>query len=296
MAVGAGALFGLAFLIPELLSTVSPVEVTYGRYAVYGLLSGALLARARPRLDREVWRTALLFALTGNVGYYLLLVIGIQGAGAPLAALIIGALPVTVALAGARGGDGPPVRRLLAPLALIAAGLGLVNLVALTRADAVGAGRPAETLVGVLAALGGLALWTWYALANAAFLRRRTDVTPATWSSAVGLATLAVVAVTGPPLLLASGGELSATEDLAAFLAGSLVLGVLVSWAASALWNRAALRLPVSLAGQLFVVETLAGLAYSYAARAALPDLATVVGAALLVAGVLLGLTRARAG
>jgi hypothetical protein len=63
------------------------VIVTLGRYLVYGLLSAILftLGGSGPRrMLRQHWRTALAFALAGNAAYYLLLVIGIRAAGAPL--------------------------------------------------------------------------------------------------------------------------------------------------------------------------------------------------------------------
>src|SRR5580658_9713620 len=84
---GAGLVWGLAFLVPVLLPGWSAVAVTAGRYLAYGILSLALLAyegRAARRLAREHWRAALAFAVSGNVGYYLLLVISIQKIGAPV--------------------------------------------------------------------------------------------------------------------------------------------------------------------------------------------------------------------
>src|ERR671913_537672 len=95
---GGGLLWGLAFLVPMLLETVSAVDLALGRYLVYGLLSAALL---RSRLDGGAWRSALLLAVTGHVGYYVLLVVAIEHAGAPLAAIVVGAIPVSVAVAGA---------------------------------------------------------------------------------------------------------------------------------------------------------------------------------------------------
>lgn len=291
-AVGSQLLYGLAYLVPELLAAVSAVEVTFGRFLVHGLLSIALLAtlgaQARAALDASAWRTALTFAAAGNVGYYLCVVIGVQLAGAPLTAVIIGALPVTIVVASALRGE-VALAPLRLPLALVAAGLALVNLVGITQPGEREAG---EVALGALAATGGLALWTWYARANAAFLRARPDVGAPAWSVAVGLATLGIVALATGPLLALTGGELTASRDVAAYLAGALVLGVLVSWLAGLLWNQAAVRIPVALAGQLIVLETLAGLTYAYLARTELPALPSVIGIALLVAGVLLGVRR----
>ena len=93
---GAGLLWGLAFVLPSLVPQWSAVSVTTGRYLAYGvasLLVLALIARRQPGMLgmlRRHWRPAVTFAATGNVVYYLLLVVGIQGTGAPVASAIVG--------------------------------------------------------------------------------------------------------------------------------------------------------------------------------------------------------------
>src|SRR5229473_354737 len=123
---GAGLVWGLAFLVPVLLPRCSAVAVTAGRYLAYGMLSLGLLAcegRAAWRLARRHWRAALAFAVTGNVGYYLLLVIGIQKIGAPVTDTIIGSIPVVVAVASNSRTPELPWRRLVLPVALSLVGL-----------------------------------------------------------------------------------------------------------------------------------------------------------------------------
>src|SRR4051794_9323897 len=132
--ISGSLIWGSAFAVPVLLGGWNPVVVTLGRYLVYGLLSAVLLilgGRDLRRVLREHWRAALVFAVAGNAGYYLLLVIGIKAAGAPLADMVIGAIPVVVAVAGnvlAPAGDAVPWRRLALPLVLITAGLALVSM------------------------------------------------------------------------------------------------------------------------------------------------------------------------
>ncbi len=292
-AVGAGLIWGLAFVIPEVLDDVSAVALTAGRYVVYGLLSAALLLRVRrglPSLRGADRRAALALAFAGNVGYYALLVIAIQRAGAPLAAAVIGTVPVSLAIAGGVADGTLDLRRLAPSLALILAGLLTVNAAVLgDPASGEDAGRVAT---GLLAAAGAVALWTWYGIANARFLAARPDIGAGTWSSVVGVATLLLAIPTLPAALLLGGGGSGAIGDPVSFVAAVVVLGVLVSWLATLLWNRAATRLPVGLAGQLIVVETLAGTAYSYIARGALPAAVTVAGFALLFAGVLTAIRR----
>jgi len=49
------------------------------------------------------------------------------------------------------------------------------------------------------------------------------------------------------------------SPELSAFFIGSAILGLLCSWVGAWLWNRASLHLPVSLAGQLTIFETIFG-------------------------------------
>lgn len=285
-------LYGLAFLVPELLPDVAAVELTLGRYLVYGALSLVLLARlgraGRTALDRDAWRAAALLALFGNAGYYLLVVIAVQQAGAPVTALIVGALPVTLAVAGSWGNR----RRLMTlgvPLLLTVAGLALVNGAALGGAPD---GTTGNALLGVSTATTALACWTVFGVVNARFLARRPDIGGSTWASVLGVATLIWMLPGLTWLLLTGDGTLSAATQPGAFLIGALILGVGTSWVATALWNRAAVRLPIALAGQLVVVETVAGTAYSYAHRLTVPELPVLAGAALLIGGALLAVRR----
>ena len=86
---------------------------------------------------RADWREALRLALVGNIVYYLFLASAIQRAGSPLPTMIIGTLPVVIAVTSnlrdhARDGRLPWAR--LAPsLVLIGAGIALVNRAELDR-------------------------------------------------------------------------------------------------------------------------------------------------------------------
>ncbi|AYC18657.1 hypothetical protein DZA65_01766 [Dickeya dianthicola] len=48
--MGAGALWGLVFLAPELVRAFSPLQIAIGRYSAYGLISLMLLAPRWPSL------------------------------------------------------------------------------------------------------------------------------------------------------------------------------------------------------------------------------------------------------
>ncbi|MCT1904470.1 hypothetical protein [Oceanobacillus sojae] len=72
----AGAAWGLAFLIPNMLSAFSSLEITLGRYLMYGLYSLLLFIVFRKHtghIPLRIWSRALLYAFTGNVGYFFFL-------------------------------------------------------------------------------------------------------------------------------------------------------------------------------------------------------------------------------
>jgi drug/metabolite transporter (DMT)-like permease len=297
--ISGSLIWGSAFAVPVLLGGWNPVIVTLGRYLVYGLLSVVLLilgGRDLRRVLRQHWRPALAFAVAGNVGYYLLLVIGIKAAGAPLADMVIGAIPVVVAVAGnalTRAGDAVPWRRLALPLIVITAGLILVSVLEIAGVHAYLAVSPAEKAAGLLAAAGAVVLWVWYALANARFLARPGAPSPAGWSTAVGVATGAVALAALPAAALA--GQLVTPSGVhtgpAGLLAGAVFLGVVVSWVGTLQWNLASSRLSPALAGLLVNLETVSGFGYVYAVRQQWPPPGQLAGLILVMAGVTLTLT-----
>ena len=248
---------------------------------------------------REHWRTALAFALAGNAAYYLLLVIGIRAAGAPLTDMVIGAIPVVLAVTGnvlAPAGATVPWRRLTLPLTLVTAGLALVSALEIAGVHAYVATSPAEKALGLLAACAAVAIWTWYALANARFLARERAVSPAGWSTAVGVATGAV-AVAGLPAAALTGQlatPSAAHAGPAKLVAGVVFLGIVVTWVGTWLWNMASSRLSPAVAGLLVNLETVSGFGYVYAARLHWPAAGQLAGLALVLAGVTLTLALTR--
>ena len=100
----AGALWGMVFLVPRLLTDFSPLLLSAGRYAMYGLVSlAAALPAARSllaRLTREDLVALVRLAVVGNVAYYMLLSGAVHLIGIAPSSLIVGVLPVTVTLAG----------------------------------------------------------------------------------------------------------------------------------------------------------------------------------------------------
>jgi drug/metabolite transporter (DMT)-like permease len=193
-------------------------------------------------------------------------------------------------------GSRAPWRRLALPLVVITAGLALVSVLEISGVHAYLAASAAEKAAGLLAAAGAVVLWTWYALANARFLARHDTVSPAGWSTAVGVATGAVALGGLPAAALA--GQLTVPSGAhpgpAALVAGIVFLGVVVSWVATMLWNLASSRLSPALAGLLVNLETVSGFGYVYAVRQQWPPAGQLAGLALVMAGVTLTILTAR--
>ncbi len=305
-ALTAGLMWGLVFVGPLLLPEYPAALQSFGRYLAFGLIALPLAWFDRAglaQLRRADWREALRLSVVGNVVYYLCLASAIQRAGGALPTVIIGTLPVVIALTAnlrqshdKTSGEGRlPWRRLLPPLGLIAVGIALVNQVELTALREQPDADLSRYGSGVLFALVALVCWTWYPLRNADWLREHPDRSPRAWATAQGLTTL-------PLALLGYGGfwlwQTFTAGDFpmplgprpAFFVGLMLTIGLLASWVGTLCWNEASQRLPTAVLGQLIVFETLAALLYAFIWRQVWPAPATLAGIALLVAGVLVAL------
>jgi len=289
LAISACLVWGLGFAAPLWVPEFSPAQLSAGRFIAFGAFSALLCLRWRPPpLAHALWRQAALGSVVGNLLYYLCLASAIRLIGVPLPTLIVGMLPVTLALAANLHGAEQRWARLLPSLALIGAGLLAVNLDALHQLPDNGLW---DYLAGSLLALGALACWTWFGLMNARLLRAGT-LNASVWSAMLGVAVLPCALLLG---LWAFANTPSQPVDAwLRLIAVSAITGVVGGWLASWLWNQASVRLPVTLVGQLIVVETLAGIGYGQLYTASWPAWPLLLGAALMVAGVVWALSAAK--
>ena len=296
-ALAAGLMWGLVFVAPLLLADYPAALLVVGRYLAFGLIAVPLALldhRALRSLTRTDWWDATKLSAIGNFSYYLCLAAAIQRAGGPLPTVIIGTLPVVIAITSNllnHQRDGRlPWLKLLPALCLIAAGIACVNQAELA---ALGTARDLRRYAeGAGLAVIAVACWTWYPIRNADWLRLHQDRSPRVWATAQGLVTLpmallalAVLALT-PDLTLPAGFALPFGPRPAAFIALMAAIGLFASWLGTLCWNEASQRLPTALAGQLIVFETLSALAYAFALSGKLPPLLTVLGIVLLIGGV----------
>jgi len=285
--MGAGALWGLVFLAPELVRGFGPLQVTIGRYLCYGLIAAALVAprwrslfAAVPR--RQWWNLAWL-ALAGNTVYYLLLSSAVQSGGIAMTSLVIGLLPVTITVVGSLERGAVPLRRLLPSLLLCAAGVACIGWEALAGS---GGGLAGRQSFGLLCAVAALVSWTAFAVGNARCLAKVPHVSGHDWNLLLGLVTGAQ-ALLLLPLALAGGlGD----HDAGAWMrlgAVSLGVAVLASIAGNALWNKMSRLLPLTLVGQMILFETLFALLYGWLWERRLPTPLETAALAFVVLGVL---------
>lgn len=293
-ALGAGLVWGLVFVVPIMLPDYPPTLLAFGRYLAFGVIALALALR-RPAPLRALsvrdWLSAFELALIGNLLYYVCLAAAIQLAGAALPTMIIGTLPVLIAVVANLHQTELSWARLAPALAVIAAGLLLVH------GQEAAAVPPGALHRGVALALTALLCWTWYPVRNARWLKMRPGLSAADWATAQGLATLPLALigfVAIGPFGLPEAFPWPLGPRPAIYLGLMLVVGLFASWLGTLLWNRASALLPTALTGQLIVFETLSALAYSFLWQARAPSLAVLAGAALLIAGVLLGVRACR--
>lgn len=288
----AGAFWGGVFLAPKLLADFTPLQMTAGRYLAYGLASTVLLVptwrTVAAKMDGRDWRDLFLLSLLGNLIYYVGLSVAVQTSGVALASLIIGLLPVTVTLVGARSGEGVALRRLALPLGLILAGGVCINVSVFTQSQGAGIGKQ---VVGVLGALLALAVWTVYAVWNARRLAATPKFNSHEWSLLTGVATgLLSLLLVGPAFLLGGKAHAPAAHTPEAwgwFWAVSFAVAIGASVIGNGLWNAASRYLPLSLSGQLIVFETLFALLYGFLHDGRWPRGLEAAAIVLMLAGVL---------
>lgn len=284
--IGAGALWGLVFLAPELAGMFRPLELTIGRYIAYGLI--ALIAVA-PRLRRLVDHIggqgliALVWlSLAGNTVYYFLLSAAVQMGGIAMTSLIIGFLPVAVTIIGSRDHDAVPLIRLVPSLLLCAGGGLCIGWQAVGQAMA---SHSFNQLIGMACATGALISWTVYAVGNARWLVRLHTIGAQDWNLLIGVMTGAQ-ALCLVPVALMMGVAHHSGADWSRFLIVSGGVALLASIAGNALWNRASRLLPLTLVGQMILFETLFALLYGFLWEARWPTMAELGAFGLLVASI----------
>jgi len=284
--LGAGAFWGMVFVVPRMTVGLSAVDVTAGRFVSFGLIAALMMLVKR---RTHAWPTprqalaALGLSVLGATGYYLLLALSVLACGVEVPTLIIGTIPIWVMLLG------KPAHlkwsALWPGLILTGAGLALMMQVSLQQVGTMPvAGQ--DFWGGVLLALGAMLSWTAFALLNAAWLKRHPQVSAVAWTNWLGVAT----GLGAGLLWLVAGSDvaqLTRLERPGLIITVCVVTGLGAGWAAGILWNTASRHLSPSLAGQLIVCETLFSLFYVFVWDGQWPLPGQWLAAGLFTAGVM---------
>lgn len=271
--VGAGALWGLVFLAPELGHSFSPLQLTIGRYLAYGIISFILILpywrKLTQKLESSGWLALSWLALTGNTLYYILLACAVQFGGIAMTSLVIGFLPVAVTIIGSKDKGAIPLSRLMPSLMLCAIGAVCIGWQTIANPSGKTTG---SQIFGLCSALGALASWTSYAVSNSRWLSRLETVSIHEWNLLLGIVTglQALLLLPIGIFLSLQQQEQIAWERLAGI---SLSIALLCSFAGNALWNKMSRLLPLTMVGQMILFETLFALIYGFLWEERLPTL-----------------------
>jgi len=262
--IGAGALWGMVFVVPRMTPGLSSVDLTAGRFVSFGVMATLVMLLGRGSHRWPTWPqagTALGMSLLGAIGYYLLLAESISAAGSEVPTLIVGTIPIWVMLLGKP--LGLKWSALLPGLLLTCVGMLLMMQASLANAVVLPQ-QGADFWWGVFLAVAAMVSWTAFALLNAMWLKHHPQVSAAEWTNWMGMAT-GVGALLLWCVLGTDAKTLLAQKNIGLEAMACIATGVGSGWGGSMLWNLASRRLSVSLAGQLIVSETLFGLAYAFA-------------------------------
>ncbi|SFB64214.1 Permease of the drug/metabolite transporter (DMT) superfamily [Rhizobium sp. NFR07] len=279
------ALWGLTFIAPRAVEPFTAWDLTVARYGIFGLASGLLMLHRRFRptgIPRNQIAIGLSLGGLGYVGYFVCAAYAVKWAGGALPPLIIGTMPVIMALIANRREQVAEWRHLVLPLAMIGAGLLIVNLATVAWASETDRD---DALLGTIMAVAALSIWVAYGLTNGAVMRSTNAPDALRWTGLQGLgAAIGSVAL----LPLTSLGEASA--DLGNFTAWTLIMGLAGSWLATWFWVVSSRNLPLTLAAQLIVAETVFGLLYGFLYEELWPNPSEWIGCTLQIIGVCLGI------
>jgi drug/metabolite transporter (DMT)-like permease len=291
-AIGACFVWGLIFVVPYFMNDFTTLEVVIGRYLFYGSLSTLLFLKAKFHklfcYARFVWIKAILFSLVSTIGYYIFLVLGLRYSSPAISALILGISPITIAFYGNWKEKETSFKSLLIPSLLI-----LVGLITINAPEFILTPSPTKYSLGLLFTFIALLAWTWYVVVNSKFLKNHPNILSSDWATLIGAGSLFWTFL----FILALAPFFETPHSLQKylsfnFLIGSAVSGILSSWVGAFLWNRASFYLPVSLAGQLTLFETIFGVIFYYTLIQTLPSFIECVGITILLSSIIYGIRK----
>jgi drug/metabolite transporter (DMT)-like permease len=248
------------------------------RYAMAAMILFAVAGAKRLRLVRLTPRETLLLLALATTGLVLFNVCVIQAtrhASPTLVGTTVGTVPVVLALVGPLLARSRPSGRVLVAAAVVVAGATITT----------GLGKGG--LTGLLYAVGALACEACFSLLAIPLLPKLGPVRVSAYTQAVAVPSLLVAGI------LADGGGILRTPT-AAEAAGLLYLGTVVSAGAFFLWYDALPRLGADRAGLFAGLVPVGAIVTTVVLGLGTPTATDLAGAALVVAGLTVGLVPGR--
>ncbi|MEX3671132.1 hypothetical protein AB3X82_23355 [Paraburkholderia phenoliruptrix] len=155
---------------------------------IFGVASVVLMAwpAFRPRgIGLKPSLVAIALGSAGYIGYFLAAASAVRYAGAAVPPLVIGLLPVALAIIGNWTNADLRWSRLAMPLAMIIAGVLLINVRAVL--DAGELTEHNTVLFGIACAYAALAVWIAYGVLNAKAMRDVGGPHPLAWTGLQGV-------------------------------------------------------------------------------------------------------------
>ena len=291
-------MWGFIFVVPQFIEGFHAFEVALARYFMYGIISLLLFAKnflSTPRVyPRAIWYQAFLVAFIANIIYYTSVIMGLKYSTPAICALILGVSPIVTTLYANSVHREHSFKKFIFPSVLIFFGLLIINFPHLQATEKVDSSLSYG--FGLLASIGGLLTWSWYVVVNANFLKRHPQISSSEWATLVGVATLLVVLL----CYLVLGVFLAEKQDFLRYrpsttecktlLVGASILAIFCSWLGSYFWNHASCLLPVTLAGQLTIFETIFGLIFVSILEGQVPPVLDFFAILMILAAVIYGI------
>ncbi|MBW8481518.1 EamA family transporter [Actinomadura parmotrematis] len=275
---GAAAAMALVGTLTAVSAVIAPYPVLGGQAVRYAVAAAVLLAvaarrdRGRPRPAARDWLLLAALAGTGLAAFNVCVIAATRDTSPATVGTVIGAVPVVLAVAGPLLAGRRPSAAAIAAACAVTAGAAL--------AGGLGGGSPR----GLLWALGALAGEACFSLLAVPLLPRLGPLRVSAYSAALAV-----------PMLLAAGLVLDGPARLLrvptlAEAAGLAYLSVVVTTVAFLLWYRSIAAIGADRAGLFAGLVPVSAVATTCALGLGLPSPADLAGAALVAAGVVLGL------
>lgn len=285
--ISTGVFWGIPFLVPQLCPNFSALEIAFGRFFFFGLISFFFIKKVFHLVRGLNVRDRFLLLALSACGFWLystVLFWSVHATGGIVSSLVIGLLPVSIPLftPGKKIGG----FKFYGSLGILF--LGLINLFAWPLMNETTTIAPPSAL-GIAGLITALAMWTWFAITNSKFLQRHPEINHKDFASVIGV--ISILSILPFFLATADFSGMASREGFSTYLIASIFLGLGSSWAANWLWNICSYHCPSEISGTLIVSETIFGLLYTFAYQKRAPHFYEACSIVLFMVGVFCAVT-----